>query len=488
MPRHGSLALAVALAASTFLLAGCRSQTMKPGVLRVGFPLVLLKADRSLLNPQDTDSVYQFYLLENLAIGLVRDDSRSPSGYVGGLVESWEQAGPSRWAFYLKKDLRWSDGTPIRPEDVAAHLRTLGGGRYRHIIYMKELEHVAVEGDKLLLDFRTPVNDGLIHELSLADAALVHPRAAQDGWRVVSGPYSVASYDPGKNLVLKRNPYFVMDRNAPDSVELVPFTMDSIAEFFAKTPVDFLKVPAPAFRQANRAVLSHAPEVLRGYPTWIYYLYFNQGRGPWRNAGARRAFASVVRDALAEVSFPGLARERQFIPEGFAGRLAADPRIPAAEAAPLPRGKLKIRVIPSFSEAVPILDALKRAFAGKGIEVEYVFSWKSAESEGADVGLSQFAGNQRDSLGSWEFLFSPGRGDLAPFRGEVEPLFTRVLTAKDKAAREEVLRELHREAISRAYVVPLYIEPDMIAAGDRVDLSGINRFDMRLRFYEVLWK
>ena len=460
---------------------------MKPRELSVGFPLVLLRQDRSLLDPGDLDSVYAYYLMENLALGLVRDDSRSPSGYAGGLAESWERLSSSRWAFYLRPDLKWSDGTSIRPADVAAALLDLSRRRRRHILYLQRLSSARAEGRKIVLDFKGPVNEGLVHELSLADAALVHPRAAKDGWRVVSGAYYVGSYVPGRELVLKRNPNFALGGNGPESVKLLPFTMETIPDFFSKKPVDLLKIPLPAFRAANQAVIAHAPQVVKGYPTWLYYLYFDPRRKPWNSAAERRSVAAGVDKALAGVSFGGLSRERQFIPEGFSGRLPSPPPIPKIATAPS-RGKtLRIAVIPSFAEATPVLDAVKTGLARQGISVEYVFSWRSPEAERADAGLTLFAGNQKDPLGSWEFMYSVG-GDLAPFRGEVAPILDRVVRAAGRSRRDQALRALHLATLSRAYAVPLFIEPDIIAASGRVDLADVNRFDMRLRFYEVRWK
>lgn len=85
-------------------------------------------------------------------------------------------------------------------------------------------------------------------------------------------------------------------------------------------------------------------------------------------------------------------------------------------------------------------------------------------------------------------MFSPENGELASFRAEIDPFIAKVLAAQGRDAREAALRALHEHVLKQAYVVPLFIEPDVIASSKRVDLSRLNPFDMRLRFHEVQWK
>lgn len=465
-----------------------RYRMTAPKTLRVGYPLAVLRQDQKLLDPDNTEYVYQFYLLENLAAGLVRDSSRAPLGYEPCLARSWERLSPSRWAFDLKPGLAWSDGSPIEPAAVAAHLEALAKGRSRHVVYLKALRRVTVEGQRLILDFAKPVNDGIIHELSLADAALLHPGNRDGAWTVTSGAFSVVSYEPGKRLLLRRNAHYPRAVEYPDKVELLDFTMDSIGRFFDAVEVDVLKVPAPAFRAGSKEVLARAPRTMRGYPTWIYFFHFNVRKPLWREEAARREFARVVDEALSGLSIDGLQRERQMVPAGFSGRLEQEPSGEAAPSGLLAGKKIKISLLPAFAESSSLRDALQKAFEKAGASVEFTESRSLGPSDDADAQLVQFSGNQRDAMGSWQFMFSPEHGDLAPLRPEVEPFFDQVMSADGKEAREAALRRLHAHVLERVYVVPLFIEPDIIASSRRVDLSRLNPFDMRLRFHEVQWK
>ncbi|MDX6769068.1 MAG: ABC transporter substrate-binding protein [Elusimicrobiota bacterium] len=470
-------------------LAYLRYRMKAPNVLRVGYPFAVLRQDQKLLDPDNTEFAYQYYLLENLAIGLVRDSSQSPSGYGPGLAESWERLSPTRWAFHLRPALTWSDGTPIKPADLAAHVESLSREKRRHVVYLKKLRRATVEDRSLILEFSVPVNDGLIHELSLADAALLHPDNRAKDWRVTSGAFSVDSYEPGKRLVLRRNAHFPGESGYPERVELVNFTMDTIGDFFDSVDVDLLKLPIPVFRSPIPKLLSRAPQVSRGYPTWIYYLYFNSKKALWREARARREFALIVQRSLDGFAYSSLARECQLIPKGYSGRLDNDCTPKAIETADLARQRVKINLLPAFTDAAPVLDALKTGFGKAGVALDIGYARDlDASKDDADAQMSQFAGNQHDAMGSWQFMFSPDQGDLRYFRKEVKPLFDRIIAAEEKAKRETEIRALHEHVLEETYAVPLFIESDQIAASKRVDLSRLNPFDMRLRFYEVSWK
>ena len=459
----------------------------QPKVLRVGYPLSFIQKGQILLDPTNTDSVYQFYLLENLAAGLVRDSSQSPLGYEPGLARAWEKLSPTRWAFDLNPDLSWSDGTKIDPRAIAEHLQSLARDKHRHVVYLRRLKKASVEGRRIVLEFDSPVNDGLIHELSLADAALLHPKNLTDDWSVVSGAFFVESFDPGKRLLLRRNSHYAGSSNGPDKVEFVNYTMDTIGDFFDKTDIDLLKIPTPAFRAPNQKILSHAPQVLKGYPTWIYYLHFNPSRPLGRDAELRRSLAALLDDALKGDLPPGLTRERQLVPKGYSGHLDAAPSLPAPKPGLLRGRHIKINLLPSFGEAKALKEALAAAFTKAGATLELGENWGFEEND-ADAQLSQFSGNQRDAMGSWQFMFSPDHGDLAAYRPQVEGFFEQISGAENTESREAALRLLHARVLKEAYAVPLFIEADSMVASKRVDLSRLNPFDMRLRFYEVQWK
>ena len=456
--------------------------------VRAGFQLSRLLQDRRILDPENTETVSQYYLLENLTVGLVRDSNRAPSGYGPGLAQSWTRESPTRWVFSLRPGLKWSDGSTITPEEVSTHMESFRGGKHRHTTYLKKLSRATVDGNRLILDFQTPADESLIHELTLADTGLLHPRNRESDWSIVSGPFSVESYEIGKRLLLRRNPYYRTEVDYPKTVELVNVSADTDPDSIDPTAYDVLAVPPPIFYEGNQRLIARAEKVLKGYPTGIYYLSF-RGKSPlWKDVEARRELASLVEDALTSPPGNDAIRERQFVPEGFAGRLESPPVWRNLPMRRIAGKRLKVHVQPTLARTTPILEALRLRGAKNHIEFDVESSATHSLSEAADVCLSCFAGNQRDAIGSWQFLFSSGTGPLAAFRNEAKPYFDRWVATKDPAQREEVLHRLHEQVLKNVYGIPLFIEPAVILTSSRVDLSNINRFDMRLRFYEIFWK
>ena len=76
---------------------------------------------------------------------------------------------------------------------------------------------------------------------------------------------------------------------------------------------------------------------------------------------------------------------------------------------------------------------------------------------------------------------------LSPFRSEVESQLNDIATEGD-SHREARLEDFHRKVLENAYAVPFLVEEDVILASNRISLERFNPFDMRLRFYDVVWK
>jgi MarR-like DNA-binding transcriptional regulator SgrR of sgrS sRNA len=461
--------------------SACRKD---PPHLIVAFPLSTLRQDKRIVDPEDTRYLAQYYLLENISRGVVSDSLESPDGYSPGLAKTWTRLSSRRWAFEIDPELRWSDGTAITASQIAAHLLRLRKGRHRHIVYLKNLASAETDGFRIVLSFKTPTNAGLIHELSLADSFLIHPRNAQGDWSIGSGPYVVERFFPGKSLTLRRNPNFPGSAEAPEHVELINVPWETRPKMFEEQKVDFYRMIGPHFARSNQPILAAAPKTYRGYPTCIYYLAFKPGYAPARSVAIRREIARIVKSSLSGIRLPELTSESQMVPNGFAGRL---PKfgLPDRPAGPvtLPRS-LTIGLEPAYRSAPQVADTLIRQFKRKGVAVE--ISYRGDKT--SDLNLCDFVGNQRDALGSWRFLLSPRQGDLRAALPVVHGLITQAVSAEDPKTRDSLLRQIHRTVLADAYAIPLFIEPNVFLHSRRINLTRINRFDMRMRFYDVRWR
>ena len=117
------------------------------------------------------------------------------------------------------------------------------------------------------------------------------------------------------------------------------------------------------------------------------------------------------------------------------------------------------------------------------IELKIVYTPHTAHTFAA---FANFVGNQRDPLSSWRFLYGEG-GPLHRFYPQVEKLFEAISSARADHRKERLL-ELHRLTLEQTYAAPFMAEYVAILSSQRVDLSALNPFDMRLRFFEMRWQ
>lgn len=447
-----------------------------------------------LVDPLNTDHTAQYYLLENLSSTLVRDHHRDPSGYEGVLARSWRQENETSWLFTLRDNLRWSNGEPLDPHYIIERIKTVLRVGSRHIIVLKRLK--ALEYDSSLhalrFQFEHPVGRSILHELALADLSIIYPSSHKEGWRITSGPYYVENFnDKEGTLTLKANPYCdLIKPGTPKKVTLVFFDQiknkGTIGEWIASGVVDFAQLPSPVLKESDRVRVGSVPQIVSGADTVVYYFYFDPNHPLGQNKKARREFAYLLSGAMKSYRYHPMAHyESQFIPEGYEGRLA-DYQVPACEVSELRGRPIKIDLHPFFEKETDFIEALLSFAKSHGVELVptfTVFSEKPLE-KGLFALLSGMQGNQKDPMGTWSFVFDEAHGNLRAWRKEIaEDRFQKISLADDEA-RVQLLESLHHDVLDEALIVPFLIHPVRYGVAKGWDLSQVNRFDMRLRYYE----
>lgn len=428
-----------------------------------------------ILSPHNLRFTQEYYLLENLGAGLVYENWRNPAIWEPRLADKWEKISPQQWIFYLKPSLSWSDGSPMLPEQIVAHFDSYRTTRFRHISLLASLSSVSYIQSRhaLVFNFNENVHEGLLHELSLADAVVLHPRNLQDDWSISSGTYYVKTREQ-EFLRLEANPYFIQVPQIK-KIEIHP------SNFKRKMKFDIWKKPIFSYSPEVREVIREAQVFWNGYPTNIYYFYFTAKNHRSFDRETRRSFAALVKGAFAGFEQDLFIREQQMIPAGYVGRLDKEPSfedLGITEALNFP---LIIQMEPFWQLVVPSF--LNEAAARHKINMSIVMDTTATNPL---IDTLNFIGNQRDPLSSWQYLYG-SEGPLHHFYPEVESLMNSVIQATGEQ-RKKLLVELHRKTLEEAFVVPFIAEYDGIMSSDRVDLSAINPFDMRLRFFEMRWK
>jgi MarR-like DNA-binding transcriptional regulator SgrR of sgrS sRNA len=168
----------------------------------------------------------------------------SAGALVPGLAESW-QPGDDGLSFTLQlAPVRFSDGTPLTPQDVLASLARLRGTRQGWIVSNLLLgpESVALSPNQLQLRLKAP--DPLaLYKLAHPAAAISRP--GPDGRPVGTAPFAIASISADRRrAVLSPNPYHPDGPPYLESVELVNFdAAEAALRELERGQIDLAPVP-----------------------------------------------------------------------------------------------------------------------------------------------------------------------------------------------------------------------------------------------------
>lgn len=253
------------------------------------------------------------------------------------------------WVFRLRPGIRFSDGTPVRPADVAASFRRIfrvqsptatsfygaiaGAETCVRAPLACVLEGVAVDDVAGTVTIRLSRPDPeFAVKLALPHASVLPERApgADTGTTPLpgTGPYLIANYDPGERLRLVRNPHFVewsadaQPDGYPDAIDY-DFGLGDEAEVTAiqNGQADWMFDAPPADRLAELGA-RHASQVHLSPAFAMWFMPLNTRIPPFDDLRVRRAFNLAV-DRRAVVKLFGGARMAaeacQVLPAGLAG-------------------------------------------------------------------------------------------------------------------------------------------------------------------------
>ncbi len=250
------------------------------------------------------------------------------------LVASYEQPTPTTYVFHLRRNLKFSDGSPLTATDVAftferiadakvgAYLRTLLGG-------VQSVDVVDPQTVKVTLSAPDAVFTTL---LALPQAAIVSKAFAlahNDDLKAATlgeGPYVLGEWQRGVQLTVERNPNYYQ-RGLPRTSEIrFVFYPDDNSRFAAleSGAVDMIEyVPW----QDISAIRANPEFGYQGTPGPFMYLQFNVTQAPFNDARVRRAMGYAIdRDAIVKTAFFGRGTPIYGLPI-TKGNLAYDPAL-----------------------------------------------------------------------------------------------------------------------------------------------------------------
>jgi peptide/nickel transport system substrate-binding protein len=251
------------------------------------------------------------------------------------------------YTFHIRPGLKFSDGSPVTaaayqrawerilspkmgsPLGVNLSLQDLvaGGaafldGKAQHI------SGITAKGNTL--SFRlTQANATFVSILSMQWFTAVKPdmpySSAGLNTYPAAGPYYIASRDPGRSLVLKRNPYYKGDRPAnPDQMVFTPNVNQDQSLLQVKagqSDIDLELTPAAANAQLGQQYGVNKGRFFVGSTSCVNYMGMNTARAPFDNLNLRKAVNYAI-DRPAQVRLLGAyagKRTAQLLVPGIPG-------------------------------------------------------------------------------------------------------------------------------------------------------------------------
>ncbi len=175
------------------------------------------------------DSVALLYSIWCQVMGCLGTYDFDKGEHVGMLVERWEVKDPNTWLFYLRKNLRFHDGSRLTAADVVHSFN-----RIRNDPQSKQLQNVAPVASVAVVDDYTvrfttkqptaPLLEYLFDRFIVTSKAIYDkygPDVADRKYPIGAGPYKFKELIAGQRFVITKNldyPGMKENRQAPDEV------------------------------------------------------------------------------------------------------------------------------------------------------------------------------------------------------------------------------------------------------------------------------
>jgi hypothetical protein len=433
-------------------------------------------------------TISQYYLAENLGLPALTD--WTPGRFSAGFASSWQLSEDAKTLHLeIRKNLRWSDGTPITAEDILKHFKNISKDGGYHLPSFLKLSNATAKGGALTLVFAEPVH-GILDELCRADGIL-----HSGDWAKTSGPYYIAEATP-ERLLLQLNKHFpaelIGNKKPPATVILTNIPASQIGAHFANGDLDVaMNIHLAALPPHDQWQRSGA------LPYWGAANVVHFFRIP---ASMPRPMRIALFHALAEVKAemqpnPHFSAYSQMIPQGYPSSLSdaelGSLRIPAPSVIDTKAPRVKVIFWDGF-EQVPlrngarISDALKTALKESLPHFDITPANAAVQAAASQSGdhlavFDGFVGNARTADGSWSYLQNAAPRILSS--AKVIKILEEARHNAEKSQQDLGFRKAHLAALEALDVIPVFVSARALFHSQRLDLSLINPLDLRARFW-----
>lgn len=337
----------LALTALSLTLTFC---TKKSGQLEYGLNIkdtirINLSTEPPTLDWNKATDTTSALVLDNIMDGLVAYNYNDPElGTIPALASEWKASKDAKtWTFTLRKDVKWTDGTPFAAQQVVDGwerlLNPATASQYAYFLF--SLKNAKAYNEGKIKDFSkvgVKINDQgqLVVELNQAESyfpyLLTHESTYPvrkdliqkygDSWTDPThiqtlGAYKLKTWDHDKAIVLVRNDgYYGEKAKIKNVIGYMINDYSTALNLFESGRLDFQssvpynEIPSlkknPGFRQTG--ILG------------IYYYGFNTRKPPMDNIKVRKAIVHAIdRKQITDLLAAGMAPLSSWIPEGMFG-------------------------------------------------------------------------------------------------------------------------------------------------------------------------
>ncbi len=319
-----------------FAFAACGSDSAKGGD---GVMDVCIASEPDSIDPALSTSLDGGTMNLHTFEGLVKwvDDGKGHAKLAPGMAKSWDVSDDQlEWTFHLRKDLKWSDGSPLTAKDFVYAWNRLvkpeTGADYEYMLDMVS----GYDSEDKVLDIEAPDDQTFKVKLSKftpyfeeicafpATSPVKQEIIEKDGDKWTNSPDTYVSNGPFKMTERKRNSKIVMepnenyyDKDKIKTKKIVFHLMDDTNAMYAafkSGELDFINQVPPDEVKAllKDKTLKVDPQI------GTYFVCFNNQKAPFDNPKVREAFSLAIdrNFIVSEVTGTGEVPAGAYVPKG----------------------------------------------------------------------------------------------------------------------------------------------------------------------------
>jgi peptide/nickel transport system substrate-binding protein len=397
------------------------------------------------------------------------------------LAERWQTAADNlTYTFFLKKGVRFHNGRPFTAEDVKFVLDRARNPETKHP-HVKQYEDIATidvkDPQTVTITLKQP-NAMFLYNVA-RQGSVIYPREAVEQQKsnpIGTGPFTLARWDRGDRIVLKKNPdYHVKGLPRLEQVTF-RFIPDPNAALAALQAGD-IDVLAFGLGPESVEVVRRSPalQVVLGETTSDVILALNNSKKPYSDVRVRRAITHAVnKDEILKGAMFGFGRvlgtnidplNPYFVDMAKAVPYNADRARQLLAEAGYPNGfDAVLRVPPQYPYTVRTGEVLVGQLAKAGIRVtlEQIEwgQWLERVYKNADYDMTIIGHVEAWDAGNYANPKYYFRYDSPRF----QEVFKQSETTLDDAKRRALYQDLQKIMVEEAPVVWLYVYPRIVAA------------------------